>query len=67
MLPWYSFGKTRLTWKQENMEILDKMFLDNNWGIWIIISLKFVPKSPIDNEPSMVQIVAGPERVCVVR
>ena len=34
------------------------IFFDENDRIPIQISLKFVPKSPIDNKPAMVQVMA---------
>ena len=34
------------------------IFLNENRGIPIRISLKFVPRSPIDNKPALVQVVA---------
>ena len=36
-----------------------RIFLNENVRISIKISLKFVPKSPINNFPSLVQIMAG--------
>ena len=33
------------------------IFLNENDGISIRISLKFVPRSPIDNNPALVQMV----------
>ena len=35
------------------------IFLNENVWIWIKISLKFVPKGPIDNMQALVQIMAG--------
>ena len=35
-----------------------RIFLNGNVRIWIKISLKFVPKGPINNIPAMVQIMA---------
>ena len=34
------------------------IFLNENDGILIQISLKFVPMSPIDNKPALVQVMA---------
>ena len=34
------------------------IFLNENVWIWIIISLKFVPKGPINNIPALVQIMS---------
>ena len=34
------------------------IFLNENDGILIQISLKFVPRSPIDNAPALVQVMA---------
>ena len=39
-------------------DILNSIFLNENVWIPIKISLKFVPEGPIDNIPSLVQIVA---------
>ena len=33
------------------------IFLNENDGIWIQISLKFVPRSPIDKKPALVQVM----------
>ena len=33
-------------------------FLNENFFIWIHISLKFVPKGPIDNKSALVQVMA---------
>ena len=35
-----------------------RIFLNENARIWIEISLKFVPKGPINNSPALVQIMA---------
>ena len=40
-------------------DILKCIFLNENIWISIKISLKFVPKGPINNIPALVQIVAG--------
>ena len=34
-------------------------FLNENSGILIQISLKFVPKSPFDNKPALVQLMGS--------
>ena len=34
------------------------IFFNENDRIWIRISLKFVPTSPIDNKPELVQVMA---------
>ena len=34
------------------------IFLNENVSIWIKISLKFVPKGPINNTPALVQMIA---------
>ena len=34
------------------------IFLNENDGILIRISLKFVPRSPIDNKPALVRVMA---------
>ena len=39
-------------------DIFKYIFLNENVWIWIKISLKFVPKGPINNIPSLVQIMA---------
>ena len=39
-------------------DILERIFLNKNGRISIQISLKFVPKSPIDNKPALVQVMA---------
>ena len=39
------------------------IFLDENDGIPIRISLKFVPGSPTDNMPALVQVMAWPNRL----
>ena len=39
--------------------ILKWIFLNENGGIAIQISLKFVPTSPIDNTPAFVQVMAN--------
>ena len=32
--------------------------MNEKLGIWVIVSLKFVPKGPIDNNPALVYIMA---------
>ena len=39
-------------------DILKCIFLNENNGIQIQISLKFVPRRPIDNKPALVQVMA---------
>ena len=39
--------------------ILKCMYLNKNISFSIKFSLKFVPNSPIDNKPTLVQIMAG--------
>ena len=39
-------------------DIFKRIFLNKNVRISIKISLKFVPKGPINNNPSLVQIMA---------
>ena len=34
------------------------IFLNENDKIWIQISLKLVPRSPIDNKPALIQVMA---------
>ena len=41
-------------------DILNSIFLNENVWILIKISLKFLPEGPIDNIPSLVQIMAWP-------
>ena len=38
--------------------ILNRIFLNENVRISIQISLKFVPKGPIDNKSALVQVMA---------
>ena len=46
-------------WGRGNMaDIFKCIFVNENVSIWIQISLKFVPKGPINNIPSLVQIMA---------
>ena len=40
-------------------DIFECIFLNENDRIPIQISLKFVPRSPIDNTPALVQLMAG--------
>ena len=39
-------------------DIFKWIFLNENGRITIQISLKFVPRSPIDNNPALVQVMA---------
>ena len=39
-------------------DILERIFLNENDRIPIQISLKFVPSSPTDNKPALVQVMA---------
>ena len=39
-------------------DIFKYIFLNENDRILIQISLKFVPKSPIDNKPALIQVMA---------
>ena len=39
-------------------DIFKRIFLNQNGRIPIQISLRFVPRSPIDNKPSLVQVMA---------
>ena len=54
---WYI---TTLTQKGRRFadDIFKRIFLNENVWISIKISLKFVPKGPIDNIPALVQIMA---------
>ena len=38
------------------------IFLNENVKILIQISLKFVPRSPIDNKPALIQVMAWCQR-----
>ena len=40
------------------VDIFNCIFLNENDGIPIQISLKYVPRSPIDNKPALVQVMA---------
>ena len=57
-----SFGINTLRPRQNGRRFADdtfkRIFLNDNVRISIKISLKFVPKGPIDNIPSLVQIMA---------
>ena len=51
-------------------DIFKRIFLNENVWISIAISLKFVPKVPIDTNPALVQIMAWrltPTNTCVTR
>ena len=39
-------------------DIFNCIFVDENDRILIQISLKYIPRSPIDNEPALVQVMA---------
>ena len=39
-------------------DILNCIFLNENYRISIQISLKYIPSSPIDNKPALVQVMA---------
>ena len=39
-------------------DIFKSIFFNENCCIWIQISLKYVPKGPINNSPALVQIMA---------
>ena len=39
-------------------DIFKWIFLNENVWIFIKISLKFVPRSPVDNKPAFVQVMA---------
>ena len=47
-----------LTLRQNGCHFLKHIFLNENVWILIKISLKFVPKAPINNVPALVQIMA---------
>ena len=40
---------------------IECIFLNENDRILIRISLKFVPRSPISNEPALVQVMVWPQ------
>ena len=42
-------------------DILKRIFMNENFYILIQISLKFVPKGPIDNKSALVQVMACPQ------
>ena len=44
-------------------DIFKCIFLNENYRNLIQISLKFVPRTPIDNTPALVQVMAGVEQV----
>ena len=48
-------------------DIFKCIFLNENVWISIKISLKFVPKGPINNIPALVQIMAWRRHICVTR
>ena len=39
-------------------DIFKSIFMNENFGTLILISLKFVPKCPIDNDSALVQVTA---------
>ena len=39
-------------------DIIKRIFLNENVGILIEVSLEFVPKGPIDNKSALVQVMA---------
>ena len=43
-------------------DIFESIFLNENDRILIQISMKFVPRSPIDNKPALVQVMAWSQR-----
>ena len=62
-LCWYVIGhfntsRPRLNGRCFADDTFKRIFLKEIVGISIIISLKFVPKGPINNNPSLVQIMA---------
>ena len=50
--------KLRQNWRHFTDDIFKCIFMNENVWISIKISLKFVPKGPINNIPAMVQIMA---------
>ena len=55
MLTHLPLNKMAATLEDDNFNCI---FLDENDRISIRFSLKFVPKSPIDNKPALVQVMA---------
>ena len=50
--------RTRQNGRRFADDTFKRIFLNENIRIWIKISLKFVPKGPINNNPALVQIMA---------
>ena len=57
---WYDINTLRLRWNEQHFadDIFKRIFFNENVWISIKISLKFVPKGPINNIPALVQIMA---------
>ena len=56
--PWLNLLRLRQNGRHFSDDILKYIFLNENVWISIKISLKFVPKVPINNYPALVQIMA---------
>ena len=59
---WTTFRSNTLSPRQNGRRFTDHIFkfisLNENIGISIIMSLKYVPRGPIDNKPALVQVMA---------
>ena len=61
IIKWSVIFLNRLNLWQNNhhfTDIFEYIFLNENVAILIKISLKFVPRDPINNDPALVQIMA---------
>ena len=60
LLTWIEFNplRPRQNGRHFAHDTLNRIFLNENVGISIDISLKFAPKGPINNIPALVQIMA---------
>ena len=56
-MSWINTFGWRKSWHQSADEILKCFFINEKYHIFIQISLRFIPKGPINNMPSMVQIM----------
>ena len=59
-IPWRIFEhiEADTKWRRFPKDIFKRIFMNENKWISIKISLKFVPKGPINNIPALVQIMA---------
>ena len=55
---WLNSRRPRQNWRYFADDVFKRHFLNENVWILIKISLKFVPKGPINNSPALVQIMA---------